>query len=72
MPKKGSAMYENKVTFHNAASATAAGSVMTTTGVSVVAVQITGTFVATVTFQGSIDGTNYVSLQAINSLSKRH
>lgn len=60
-------MYEHKVTFHNAASATATGTVMNTAGISLVAVQITGTFVATVTFEGSIDKTNYVSLEAVNS-----
>lgn len=59
-------MYENKVTFHSAANATATGTVMTTTAISLVSVQITGTFVATVTFKGSIDGTNYVALEAIN------
>ena len=60
---------EQKVTFHSAASATATGTVLNCAGMSSLVVQITGTFVATVTWQGTIDGTNWVSLQAENIAS---
>lgn len=38
-------------------------------GVSVVAVQVTGTFVGTVVFEATVDGSNYVQLPAINPLT---
>lgn len=52
---------------HNAASATAAGNVLKVSNTNdgaynTVAVQITGTFSASVAFEGTIDGTNYVAL----------
>ena len=59
-------MYERKVTFHSAASATATGTVMNTTQVASVLVQITGTFSATVTFQGTVDGSTWVAVQGVN------
>jgi len=59
-------MAYNTVTFHNAASATANGVATTVEDYSILGVQIDGTFVATVTFEGTIDGTNYVAIEAIN------
>lgn len=58
---------ERKVTFHSAASATATGTVMNTSQLASILVQITGTFVATVTFQGTVDGSTWVAVQAENA-----
>lgn len=58
--------YHNSQTLHNAASATADGTILDCRGLSTVALQITGTFVATVTFQVSLDGTNYDSVRGRN------
>lgn len=59
-------MYETKVTMQNAASATATGTWMHVTGISSVVAQISGTFVASVTWQGTVDESNWVSIQAEN------
>ena len=59
-------MYETKVTMQNAASATATGTWMHVAGVSTVVAQISGTFVASVTWQGTVDESNWVSIQAEN------
>jgi hypothetical protein len=58
---------ERKVTFQNAASATANGTVMNLTGLSYVALQISGSFVATVTFEATIDGSTWVAVEALNA-----
>ena len=52
---------------HNAASATANGGVLECANVGegaygLVSVQLSGTFTATVTFEGTVDGTNYVAI----------
>lgn len=57
---------ERKATFHTAAVATAAGDVLNTTQLASVLVQITGTFVATITFQTTIDGSNWVAIEALD------
>lgn len=57
---------EQKVTFHSAASTTANGTVMNTGQTASVLVQITGTFSASVAFQGTIDGSNWVAIQGAN------
>jgi hypothetical protein len=57
-------MNERKVTMHSAASATATGTWMNVGGMNAVVVQITGTFVASVTWQGTVDESNWVTLQA--------
>lgn len=62
-------MYEHKVTMHSAASATAAGTWIHTAGVTSVVAQITGTFVASVTWQGTIDESNWVAIEAENLAS---
>jgi hypothetical protein len=50
-----------RVTLQNAAAATGNGTVMNVDGFKAVYVQITGTFVGTVTFETSLDGTNWVA-----------
>lgn len=60
-------MIERKVTHHSAASASANGAVMNTTGLVGTLVQITGTYVGTVTFQGTIDGSTWVAIQGQNT-----
>jgi hypothetical protein len=50
-----------RVTLQNAAAATGNGTTMNVDGFKAVAVQITGTFVGTVTFETSLDGTNFVA-----------
>ena len=54
------------VTLQNAAAATGNGTAMLATGYSAVAFQVSGTFVATVTFEGTIDNSNWVSVRATN------
>ena len=60
---------ELKVTFHSAAGATATGTVLNCAGMSSLVVQISGSFSATVTWQASVDGTNYIAIQAENMAS---
>jgi hypothetical protein len=50
-----------RVTLQNAAAATGNGTVMNIDGFKAVAVQVSGTFVGTVTFETSVDGTNFVA-----------
>lgn len=56
----------NLVTLQSAATATGAGTSLPTAGHATAAIQVTGTWSATITFQGTVDGTNYVSVQAVN------
>lgn len=51
----------------NAVSATADGNSLETDGCAAVAFQVTGTFTATVTFQGTVNGADWVSIQAFPS-----
>lgn len=57
----------NTVVMQNAAGATGEGTELTVTSVggtsTFATIQVAGTFVATVTFQGTIDGTNWISIQ---------
>jgi hypothetical protein len=55
-------------TFQSAVAATGTGNVMEFDRKfgRMLAVQITGTFTATVTFEGSTDGTNYVAVAGLN------
>jgi len=55
-----------KHTFQSAAAATANGEAMNVAGLGLAGVQITGTFTATVTFEGTIDGSTWVSVLARN------
>ena len=52
------------VTLQNAVSASSPGLDFTVDGYGVATLQITGTFVATITFYGSVDGTNFVNISA--------
>lgn len=52
------------VTLQNAATGTGNGTVLTTTGYGTAIIQVTGTFVATITFEGTADGSNYQSISA--------
>lgn len=57
---------EQVVTLHSAATADANGREIPCVGIGSIGVQITGTFVAVVYFEGTIDGTNWVSLWGTN------
>ena len=58
---------EQKVTFHNAAAADGNGQVVPTAGFSAVGIQIKGaSFVSTVYFEATIDGTNWVGVLGTN------
>lgn len=50
------------VRLQNAVAATGNGNVMDVSDAEDVAIQVTGTFSATVSFEGSIDGANFVAL----------
>lgn len=50
------------VVFQNAAAATGNGTALDCGGLSVVGVQISGTFSGTVTFEGSMDGTTWAAV----------
>ena len=52
-------------TLQSAAVAVGNGTVLTTTGYGTALIQITGTFVGTVTFEATEDGTNYTSISAV-------
>jgi hypothetical protein len=52
--------------FQNAAVATGNGTALTVEGASACLVQINGITTATVTFEGSVDETNYVAVQVLN------
>jgi hypothetical protein len=54
--------YAERLTLQDAAAATGNGVHMPVAGLSSVGLQITGTFVATVTFEVSINGADFVSL----------
>ncbi len=49
-------------TLQNAVTATGNGSAFDCAGMDTVCMQITGTFVATVTFESTLDGTNYETI----------
>jgi hypothetical protein len=57
------------VTLHNAATATGNGTALSVAGRSRVGLQVSGAFVATVTFEASINGSDYVTLQMFPSNS---
>lgn len=60
-----------KVVMQNAAGATGNGTVFDAkgNGYNVLVAQVTGTFVGTVTFECSLDGTNWLALQGVNLTS---
>lgn len=53
-------------TLQSAAAATGNGTAMNVGGLSQVGVQIAGITTATVTFEGTLDGTNWVAIRAYN------
>jgi len=53
-------------TLQNAVNASSSGTDFTVDGYGVATLQITGTFVATVTFYGSVDGVNFINISAQN------
>jgi len=55
------------VTLQDAAVATGNGTAMLATGYASIAYQVSGTFVGTVTFEGTVDNTNWVAIQAVNT-----
>ena len=52
-------------TLHNATNSTGNGTMFDVEGFGVCTLQITGTFTASIVFQGSVDGTNFVAIPAI-------
>ena len=58
--------YATDKTLQSAVSASANGGSLAVVGLSTVAFQVTGTFVATVTFEGTIDASTWVSVLARN------
>jgi len=55
------------VTLQDAAVATGNGTAMLATGYASIAYQVSGTFVGTVTFEVTVDNTNWVATQAVNT-----
>jgi len=58
--------YTQSLALQSAAAATGNGTAMDVSGYSALAVQVTGTFVATITFEGTVDGSTWVAIQGIN------
>lgn len=58
--------YTETQTLQSAAGATGNGTPLNVSGMSVAGVHLRGTFSATVTWEGSIDGTNWSSIRAMN------
>jgi hypothetical protein len=58
--------YNAHLVLQNAAAATGNGTEMDVSGYSAVALQISGTFVGTVSFYGSVDASNYIACQGIS------
>ena len=58
---------ERRTVLQNAATATGNGTAMNLSGIASVAVQTTGTFSATITWEASIDGSNWESVYAYNT-----
>lgn len=62
-------MRTKKVLMQDAAGATGNGTAFNVSDFKTLSLQVSGTFVGTITFEGSLDETNYVSLQAANVAS---
>lgn len=58
--------FRDVFTLQDAAAATGDGTPLKCRGHAVVTVQVTGTFTATVTFEATLDGTNWVAVEAVN------
>jgi hypothetical protein len=61
----GRAFTSSQTVLQNAAGGTANGSSLDVAGLSSCVIQLSGTFVATVTFEGTVDGTNWIAMQFI-------
>jgi hypothetical protein len=61
--------YASKVVLQAAAGATGNGVTINVAGMSRLGLQVTGTFVATVTFEVSIDGSNWVAFNVVPAAS---
>ena len=59
-------MYEKRETLQAAAEANGNGTPINLSGIAALAVQITGTFSATINFEATIDGTNWIAAKAID------
>lgn len=59
------------VTLQSAAAATGNGTALQTAGFGSARLQVTGTFVGTLTFEGTIDGTTWVALEGVNTSGAR-
>jgi len=57
---------ERQETLQDAVEETANGTAFNLSGMRHLALQISGTFVATVTFEGSVDGTNWINIVGTN------
>jgi hypothetical protein len=58
--------YSKSLVMQSVAVATGNGVVMDTSDVATLAMQVTGTFVGTVTFEGTIDNSTWVAIQTVN------
>jgi len=65
VPVSQKASTSASITLQSAAAATGNGTVLTVDGYSAVILTVSGTFVGTVTFEGTEDGTNYSALSAL-------
>ena len=62
-------MIEHRYTLQNGATATGVGNVANTIGHAGAALQVSGTFVGTITWQATVDGANWVAVRATNLTS---
>jgi hypothetical protein len=60
------AYVERGITFHAGATTAASGNVLNTTGLATVAVQVTNGSTQTVIFEGTVNGSTWVSIQGMN------
>jgi len=58
--------YSDRVTMQSAAAATGNGTVVHCGELATLGMQVTGTFVGTVSFEATLDGTNWVALECMN------
>lgn len=63
---QGATRYSTEHTFHDSVVVTAAGTAMDVRGLSSVGIQAEGITTATITFQGTIDGSTWYAIQAVN------
>lgn len=66
IPAQLAATYALVTTHHNGASANANGNTADVEGYGSASIQISGTFEGTISFEGSVDGVNYVPIRALD------